>query len=461
MTRLIDQVGLELTVSSLAAVHAWDDLVTGYLCHAKSTPAALNTLLETDPNAPLGWAAKALMSVMMARPELMPAAREAAANARRLAANGTAREVLYGEAAQGAVDGRWKAAVASLERVLAVEPDDSFAAKASHAMRFMLGDKEGMLASIESTRPRITPGHPHAGYYLGCEAFALEEAGLYERAEKLGRKALELAPRDAWGLHAVAHVHEMTGRMEAGAAWLEERHDNFSHCNNFAGHLFWHLALFHLERGDHARVLDLYDRSIRAEQTEDFRDVANAVSLLARLELAQVDVGNRWGELVDIAGRRVSDGCLVFADLHHVLAMARAGRGAAAITGFNASLDRRPDEQRQNAALLGTDVAEGFTAFCEGRFGPASDMLLRARHHMQRIGGSHAQRDLFEQITIEACLRAGRTGVAQGILEERLRQRGGHNSFAETRLSSIRAHLGESNGGVAAMGAMLHAPTLE
>ncbi len=226
--------------------------------------------------------------------------------------------------------GHWWKAIAELEAILEDSPEDSLAAKLSHGFRFMLGDARGMRRSIENVLGRVGRDHPHSGYLLGCSAFALEETGDYAEAEAAGRMAVARSPQDAWGLHAVSHVHEMTGRAEEGAQWLSGREANWSHCNNFGYHVFWHLALFRLEQGDIDGVLALYDDSIRKDRTDDFRDIANAASLLARLELAGADVGARWEEIASLARGRVADRTLVFADLHYLIALLGAGQDDAA-----------------------------------------------------------------------------------------------------------------------------------
>ena len=56
---------------------------------------------------------------------------------------------------------------------------------------------------------------------------------------------------------------------------------------------------------------------------------------------------------------------------------------------------------------------------------------------MQTVGGSHAQRDVFERVTIEAALRAGRLTSARDLIEDRARRRGAVDGYAERRLERI------------------------
>ena len=132
-----------------------------------------------------------------------------------------------------------------MEEVLTENPADTFSAKISHAIRFILGDRMGMRTSIE----RILPAHQdHAlrGFVLGCHAFTLEETGEYQAAERAGLEGLQHAPDDAWGLHAVAHVYDMTARPDAGIKVIESNTGAWEHCNNFRYHVWWHKALLHL-----------------------------------------------------------------------------------------------------------------------------------------------------------------------------------------------------------------------
>jgi hypothetical protein len=59
---------------------------------------------------------------------------------------------------------------------------------------------------------------------------------------------------------------------------------------------------------------------------------------------------------------------------------------------------------------------------------------------MQLAGGSHAQRDVFERITIDSGLRAGRLDAVERILDDRRAKRaGGEDNYALARRELIEA----------------------
>jgi hypothetical protein len=102
MTTRLDALGLDMSTSEAAIPH-WDAVVVGALSHAKATPDALGKLLAADPTNVLAHAAKALFLVLLARPEMNAAARDAASAAADHFAHrgGTAREGRYVAAAIG------------------------------------------------------------------------------------------------------------------------------------------------------------------------------------------------------------------------------------------------------------------------------------------------------------------------------------------------------------------------
>ena len=440
-----DVFGQTVSLTRDATVADWSATQRAFLAHGAATPTHLARVLEAEPDFALAHAVQGLFYLLLGRRELVEPARTALATAQSAAlrSGATERERHYLAALEAWLAGAPSRAVAEMERVLESDPTDPLAMKLSQAIRFVLGDAVGMRASAERLLPAYEPDHPARGYLLGCHAFALEETGAYEQAEIAGRQALWLAPDDAWGLHAVAHVHDMTGRARQGLQWLTDREEAWAHCNNFRFHVWWHKALMHLDQGEIDEVLDLYDREIRAERTDDYRDISNGVSLLMRLELEGVDVGDRWEEMAELSARRTEDGCLIFADLHYLLALAGRDRKAEArrlVNRIHKDAKLRQSEAQERMASPGCHAASGLEAFGEGDYALAFAHLSRARGDMQLAGGSHAQRDVFERMTIDAGLRAGEFDAAEAILDDRRAKRaGGEDNYALARRALITA----------------------
>ncbi|GMG81029.1 tetratricopeptide repeat protein [Paralimibaculum aggregatum] len=439
---ITDACGLAVTLPSDAAAASWNATVRAALRHCRETPDHLGRCLGAAPDFAMGWAAKGLFTLLLGRSELAPLAREAEAKAQAALSRvgGSRRERAYVIALGAWLAGRPRHAAEILSGVLTAAPEDALALKLDHSLRFLLGDRRGMLREAAAALPAYGPDHPLAGYALGCHAFALEEMGAYALAEQAGRHGLERTPDDAWGLHAVAHVYDMTAQNETGIAWLEGQTARWAHCNNFGAHLWWHLGLFHLDRGEIDRVLELYDSHVRAEHTDDYRDIANGASMLVRLEIEGIEVGDRWEELAALAAGRVEDGAVVFADLHYLLALGGGERDAEAerlLARLAADAARREHDMHEVAAVAGHPAAVGLVAFRAGDYATAFERLRGVRCDMQRIGGSHAQRDVFSRLMIEAGIRAGRWAEAESEIRARVQRRGAEDGFTRRRLAAL------------------------
>ena len=136
------------------------------------------------------------------------------------------------------------------------------------------------------------------------------------------------------------------------------------------------------------------------------------MSLLARLELAGVAVGDRCDELAGHLAGRSADQVQLFLDLQHLYGLAHA------------------------LGMLNPAQAD---------WRGAADALGAALPGLASIGGSHAQRDLFEQLHIDALQRAGQLSAVQNLLQphanaqpqsRRLRRRL-HTVYTGLRLPSL------------------------
>ena len=214
----IDLCSGETGLTCVESLAEWNGMVLAFLSHGTATPVRLGAVLEMAPDFAMGHAARGMFSMLMGRRELLETARTARDTAFVCLAQGPAstRERGWAAALDGWIDRGPSAAIAALEEVIAANPRDTLSVKVSHAIRFILGDRAGMRRSIERVLPAHGDDHPCRGYAMGCHAFALEETGDYAQAETVGFAGLVAAPDDAWGLHAVAHVYDMTGRAARG-----------------------------------------------------------------------------------------------------------------------------------------------------------------------------------------------------------------------------------------------------
>jgi predicted Zn-dependent protease len=72
---------------------------------------------------------------------------------------------------------------------------------------------------------------------------------------------------------------------------------------------------------------------------------------------------------------------------------------------------------------VGLPLANAVLAHHRQAYGEVVDLVAPIRLQIRRIGGSHAQRDVFDQLLIDASLRARRLDVAVPLLAERTTRR--------------------------------------
>jgi hypothetical protein len=304
-------------------------------------------------------------------------------------------------------------------------PRDLAAAKLGQTRAFQLGDSAGILALGEAVLPANEENH----YVHGMVAFGYEECHRLREAEAAGRKATEMQRRDPWAHHSVAHVMETQGRVDEGLAWMLGLADTWEDCNSFMyTHNWWHVGLFHLDRDDHAAALEVFDTRVWNRVKEYSQDQVNAVSLLARIELRGVDVGARWADVASYLAGRTEEHVDPFLDLHYLYGLVRGGRDAETgqmLQSLAAHAAQVKPVQQVMWQQVAVPAARALVLHAIGRHDDAADLLGAVLPVLHRIGGSHAQRDLFEQIHLDALIRAGRFEPARAIVDRRLKARPG------------------------------------
>jgi len=419
---LHDTRGLAVSTRSQTALDRFDaavDLLNGYYL---DFIAVIDEALEEDPGFVMGHCFKAAVYATCNEAAVQPELRRNIEAAEALSAGANDRERAHMAAARAWMEGDLERAAALYGRIVQEHPRDILALQIAHQTDFFLGESRMLRDRVAQVLPHWDEGVPGFGYVLGMHAFGLEQTNLYDRAEAAGRRALTLNHRDPWAIHAVAHVMEMQGRIGEGVEWLETRQAQWAHNNAFSYHNWWHLALYHLERGETEQVLSLYDAHVRPNPASTALELVDAAAMLWRLHLRGVDAGDRWRDVADSWERAAADGHYAFNDAHAMMAFVAAGRDDAAERAL-AAQETAAQRGRGTGAMMarevGVPVCRALRAFGRGDYRTAADLLYAVRTRAHRFGGSHAQRDILDLTLVEAAIRGGDAPLARALAAER------------------------------------------
>lgn len=310
--------------------------------------------------------------------------------AKKYADIATEREQLYVCAIDAWATGAIKSAIAYHEEITEKFPHDLISVQRGQYHYFYLGNKDGLLHIAQ----KVLPASPENHYLQGMVAFGLEQCHQLEEAETVGRRALEISRYDPWAQHAVAHVMESLGRIDEGIAWMSSFTDTWENCNSMLyTHNWWHIALYYLEKADGTQVLELYDR---------------------------------WNLLAPYLTARIHEHALPFQDLHYIYALARAGRVELVnemLFSMQAYTRKASPHQLKTWREVALPASRGMAAHARGDWENAIALFSPILSRLDEIGGSHAQRDLFEQVYLDAWLRAEQNYEALRILKKRVAAR--------------------------------------
>jgi tetratricopeptide (TPR) repeat protein len=418
MTRadISDIRGLPLTAPDAETVARFEAVVDDIYYYRLGVQDRLDALLQKHPGFVLAHVLKGYSFMGEGTLDAHPKARARLQQAEALPAN--PREHLHRQALRAWLAGDSSARAAAWEQILVEWPLDLLAFRQYTGTLFWSGDKRHqaeVTAGVAGDWGPQVPGHAH---FLSAHAFAMEEVGRYEVAERCARAALAVQPQDLWALHALAHVFEMQERTREGIELLEDAARFLDDYNLFRGHLWWHLSLFSFSQGRFDEVLDLFDREIFPQPSGFFLDIQNGASLLARLEFQGVDVGPaRWERLAQGSLLNATQNTVWFTAIHHVIALTRGGREAT----VRSTLDYlRSAGQNSAEAALAHDLARAAAAFYRNEPREALERMLATRQRQGELGASHAQQDLYYQIMVMAALQLGDLPRVRQLLKARL-----------------------------------------
>ncbi|MGX5829594.1 tetratricopeptide repeat protein [Mesorhizobium sp. 43Arga] len=413
-----DAFGLTFSGATEAGFTPYSQAVRELLCFIGDPVASIDRAISADPGFVMAHVFKGYLFGLATERDATAVARACHEAALPLAA--TTREKAHVLALGHLANGRWHDAARILEDVAIETPLDALALQVGHQIDFFTGNARMLRDRIARALPSWQSGMPGYHAILGMQAFGLEEMGDYTRAEKLGRTAVEIEPRDGWAQHAVAHVMEMQSRQRDGIAWMRANPEAWTKESFLQVHNWWHLALFHYDLSEIDQVLALYDGPIYGTPSAMALNMVDASALLWRLHLGGVDVGDRWTALA-ANWPKAGAGDYAFNDAHAMMAFVGAGLDGLALALLEAQ--RRAMSGSGDNAAFTRDVGHPLTlaikAFGEAKYADAMHLIRPIRAIANRFGGSHAQRDVIDLTLIEAALRASDRALAGALTAER------------------------------------------
>jgi hypothetical protein len=422
---MTDRFDLPVSAGSAEAVADYVAAVDLLLAANTGADVRLERALAADPDFALAHVAYARLLQLQAR---MAEARAAAKRAQALATRASGRERRHVEALARAIEGDAGGALSLVREHAAQCPRAALPLSLALGVFGLLGfsgrrdHHEAQLALLEE----LAPHWPEDWWFLGYLGWAQIETGAVAAGTRAVDRSLELNPGNAHGARQRAHGFFEAGDAEGGAAFIENWLRGYARAGHLHCHLSWHLALFEMARGNNARAMAVYRDAIRptAAQSAPMLSLADSASFLWRWRLygATPALADEWAEVAAHARRHFPRASLAFADLHAALAEAATGDEAALQTRI-AGLE----------ALAGTGrlpPGEVAPALCAAASALARDDPVAAAHTLEaaladlpRIGGSHAQREVFEDSLIVADIRSGHFEAAATRLRARLARR--------------------------------------
>lgn len=450
-----DRYGNRLYECTAEGADHLDRAVEGLLFFRPEFPGAVKDAVLTCPTSPLAQAFSAYLGVLGTEPRDAVEARDrfAAFSAELDQSVLPPRERMHMAAAEAWLGGDMGRASQILEELVVECPRDPLALAVGHQLDFFTGDATRLRDRIGGALPAWQTDDPHRGPLMGMYAFGLEESGHYGRAQETALAAVERNPCDVWAIHAVAHVHEMRGRLAEGIDYYNARLDDWASGTLLTVHNWWHYALYALEAGDLDTATRIYDAVLHHEDSTGFvMELLDAAALLWRFRLADLDEDTRWQKLADAWAAREDPPHYAFNDLHAVMAFAGAGRLKAADEliadrrRWLAESDGPPSTNHVMTAEIGLPVCESLVAYARADYATVIDLLWPVRRRVHTCGGSHAQRDAVQRTLLEATLRAGRGDLARLLLGERtgLSPHSPYNWLGEARLADTLGEAGRA-----------------
>jgi tetratricopeptide (TPR) repeat protein len=397
-------VPLGVKAPTAGAAEAFDRALEQLLRATGDPLAEIQPVVSEHPTFVMGHLLRAAVAVLAKDASALPPLAAALLAAERAGGRLPDHERRHFAAACAWLSGEPELAAERYASMVRDAPRDLLALRLAQSCYFFVGQTAALRDVADLAAPGWSRGMPGFEYVLAMTAFGYAENGDTERAERLGRWAVEIRPEFPFAIHAVVHALYERGDHTGGKLWMRQHQTQWLTDSRMAAHNAWHLAQFELESGEPGRALGALDQRLIPSASMSASSAADATALLWRLQLDGVDPGSRWSALSDHWTMQSSPGFWPFLDLYAAIAFNAAGhfdrahRLARAVAAC-ARADNLRARLSRTVTLPGLHAIE---AFAVGAFANACVALRALRPALQRVGASHAQVSLFGRMLIEA-----------------------------------------------------------
>jgi len=413
---IADRYGLPVSTSSAVAADRYQDGMDRLLSFGAGAEECFAAAVGADDGLALAHAGTAIFASVQGDART---ARAAIARAGERTAGATRREQQHVTALAALVSGETERGLGLVEEHVREFPRDALLVnQASSAIG--LGGRSDREAYRAAFLERLAPAYGDDWWFQSALAFTYHEINRLEESRRLSERSLAQYPGNANASHNIAHVCFETVDNDGGVGFLEPWLSRYDRRAPFHCHLAWHLALFELHRGDHRRALEVFERDVLRAVNPRLAMIDGS-ALLWRFELDDWPDALPWRPLADLAAR-VSRPGFIFGEIHAALAYASSGDDAqiAKLCDGLRALDARGHPVAGTVAL---PLVQGIAAFVAGDHATALARFEPVRDQLHRIGGSHAQWEIFEETMVVCQMRLGRHEDAIRLLRQRLQRR--------------------------------------
>jgi tetratricopeptide (TPR) repeat protein len=427
---------MTISTSQTQAAQCWQEGLDRLLSQNAGADTKFQEAIALDDGLAMAHGGLAFLAMQRARPA---EARVSIQHALAHAAGITRRERQQLEAINLWIQGQGRQALAQLSAHLAEFPRDALLMRLAHLL-YNRGCSSVGVANFPAAYLALL--HGSASYcadnwaFLAEYAWAHHETGALDEAMRRAQRSLALNPTNAVATHSVAHVYFERGDAAGGVDFLGPWLQGFDCPASAYVHLSWHLALFELALGQYHRALERYEHDIRPSVVaKNVATLVDSASLLWRVQLYSgvpaapsgatpgLPLSDQlWEEACALAMPMADNPGFAFQVAHAALALA-ASDDHDALTRMLEHLQRTAAEGDLCTREMVVPLVQGIVAFAQGAYAQSARCLESVCPHLVRIGGSHAQREVFEDTLLEAYLRAEQFDQAAAMLAERLARR--------------------------------------